>query len=219
MNILEDRKIIIGISIMAAVLSIGIVSMIMQFKRAEMISTETAQNFAYIDAVVKPENVKKVETKLEEAGGIAYYAIGFETENGEYDYQINAKTGEIITKTAELSDTVLLGEAMAGSAQPRKGTVVNKGASVDTGLEDAKKAAVQHAGLNMSEVTFDKAKKERDEGRDIYEIDFYKYGVAEYEYEIDAHTGEILDSDRENWEEDDDRDDEDDDDNDDEDDD
>ena len=54
----------------------------------------------------------------------------------------------------------------------------------------AKSAALKHAGLSASNVTFTKAKL--DDGK--YEIEFVS-GSAEYEYEIDAATGSVLEYD------------------------
>lgn len=66
----------------------------------------------------------------------------------------------------------------------------NKYISVDR----AKQIALQDAGLEEEEVIFTAAKFEDDDGRKEYDIEFY-CGSLEYEYEIDAMTGRILDSD------------------------
>ena len=66
----------------------------------------------------------------------------------------------------------------------------NKYISVDR----AKQIALQDAGLEEEEVIFTAAKFEDDDGRKEYDIEFY-CGSLEYEYEIDALTGRILDSD------------------------
>lgn len=58
-------------------------------------------------------------------------------------------------------------------------------------LDDAKAAALAHAGLTAGQVTFSKQKLEKDGGRQIYNIEFYTGGV-EYDYEIDAVTGTVL---------------------------
>ena len=70
----------------------------------------------------------------------------------------------------------------------------NKGE--DIGLEKAKKIALQHAGLNASEVTKLKAEKDYDNGIVKYEVEFEK-GRMEYDYEIDAETGRILKAEKE----------------------
>ena len=61
----------------------------------------------------------------------------------------------------------------------------------DTDLKEAKEAALNHAGFKENEVTFKKVKKDYEDGRAVYEIEFYKDGT-EYEYEIDAETNEVI---------------------------
>lgn len=62
--------------------------------------------------------------------------------------------------------------------------------------EDAKAKAFAHAGLAAADVTFTKAEPDWEDGRQVYEIEFYtgssQTGINKYEYEIDAATGEII---------------------------
>ena len=62
----------------------------------------------------------------------------------------------------------------------------------------AKSIALKHAKLSSSSVKFTKARRERDDGRMIYDVEFRskKNRRIEYEYEIDARTGRILDWDK-----------------------
>jgi len=62
-------------------------------------------------------------------------------------------------------------------------------------MEQAKAAALAHAGLMEKEVTFTKEKVEWDDGRQVYEIEFYTADYKEYDYEIDAATGKIVSAD------------------------
>ena len=62
-------------------------------------------------------------------------------------------------------------------------------------LEEAKQAALEYAGVRASEATFTKAHRDFDDGREVYEIEFYA-GDTEYEMDVDALTGRILDADR-----------------------
>ncbi len=64
-------------------------------------------------------------------------------------------------------------------------------AAADIGLDKAKSIALANAGVSAGSVTFSKARLERDDGRMIYDIEFY--GNGEWDYEIDAATGAILD--------------------------
>lgn len=62
------------------------------------------------------------------------------------------------------------------------------------GVDKAKSIALKHAGLSASSVTFTKAKLDREDGIRVYEIEFYSR-TQEYEYEIKATDGKILDFD------------------------
>ena len=60
------------------------------------------------------------------------------------------------------------------------------------GVEKAKSIALKDAGV--SGATFVKAKLETEDGMKVYDVEFYKANV-EYDYEIDAITGKILEKD------------------------
>lgn len=65
-------------------------------------------------------------------------------------------------------------------------------------VDKAKQIALNDAGVaELSSVKFYKAKLERDDGAFIYEIEFY-VGTVEYEYEIDAINGSIVEKSIEN---------------------
>lgn len=59
------------------------------------------------------------------------------------------------------------------------------------GLEAAKEAALKHAGFSASDATFVEAEYDYDDGRMVYEVEFHVKGT-EYDYEIDAQTGEVV---------------------------
>ena len=59
------------------------------------------------------------------------------------------------------------------------------------GLEAAKQAALDHAGVSASEATFLEAEYDYDDGKMVYEVEFHVKGT-EYEYEIDALTGAVV---------------------------
>ncbi len=68
---------------------------------------------------------------------------------------------------------------------------INGGTASDIGLENAKSAAVKHAGLSTSEVTFKKAGTNMEDVQNVYETEFY-VGGREYEDVILAADGTIL---------------------------
>lgn len=57
--------------------------------------------------------------------------------------------------------------------------------------DDARAIAIRHAGVAADGVVFESIELDTDDGRYVYELDF-TVGSVEYEYEIDANTGTIL---------------------------
>ncbi len=144
------------------------------------ISLDKAKETALSDAGVSADEVVYTKAKLDYDDGVAVYEIDFYTSTHEYDYEINATTAAIMDKSVEVHKVSSGNNTNAGNA----------GASY-IGVDKAKSIAVSHAGLSVSSVYFFKAKLENDDGKAIYEIEFYQDRI-EYDYEIDAKTGEIL---------------------------
>ena len=61
----------------------------------------------------------------------------------------------------------------------------------DIGEAKAKEIALQDAGVSESDISRFQSSKDRDDGRTLYEIQFASDNT-EYEYEINAKDGEIL---------------------------
>lgn len=59
-------------------------------------------------------------------------------------------------------------------------------------LEQAKQAALDYAGVKANEATFTNAHRDWDDGREVYEIEFY-VGNTEYDMDVDVLTGRITD--------------------------
>lgn len=57
-------------------------------------------------------------------------------------------------------------------------------------INQAKQIALEHAKLNAKDVSYHKAAKDNDDHKQQFEIEFY-HNNTEYDYEIDAITGEI----------------------------
>ena len=58
-------------------------------------------------------------------------------------------------------------------------------------VEEAKRIALDHAGLSADAVKHMNAYLEYDDGMEQYEVQFYE-GTTEYEYSIDAVNGTVL---------------------------
>lgn len=64
------------------------------------------------------------------------------------------------------------------------------------GAAKAKSIALKHAALSKSKVRGLKAKLDKEHGIMVYEVEFH-YGHYEYDYEINAKTGAIIDYEKE----------------------
>ncbi len=137
---------------------------------------DAAKAAALADAGLAESDVTFTKEKLDWDDGIAVYDIEFLTADTEYDYEIDAATGAVLDKSAEL-------------LRPNE----SPGQAMDAGIdvESAKEIAAAHAGLSKEEAFFTKAELELEHGRSEYEIEFY-HDRIEYEYTIDAATGAIL---------------------------
>ena len=76
--------------------------------------------------------------------------------------------------------------------------------AANVSLEDAKKTALAAAGLTEDQVIIKKAVQDLDDGREVYEIDFFVPHEVKYEFDVDANTGMVVDQDMDLWEADDD---------------
>ena len=162
------------------------------------IGEEQALTNALADASLAQADVTVTENKFDTDDLLKVYDITFITADAEYDYEIDALSGEICAKSVEYRSgtqaTEKKSEKDSEKAQSTTETPTDESSSY-IGVDRAKSIALNHAGLSESDVNFSKAKLEKDDGKRVYEIEFH-VGNTEYEYEIDAKTGDILESDK-----------------------
>lgn len=111
-------------------------------------------------------------------------AIG-EIMNKTVNWDENSKT---ITLTAKGSTTVTDADTITPVDPPNGGNSTTPG---DITLAQAKQIAQSHA--NVSDPMYTRAKLDWDNGRQIYELEFFANG-KEYEYEIATSDGTIISS-------------------------
>lgn len=156
-----------------------------QQESSSQLSLDEAKNIALADAAVPAADVTYKKAKLDHDDGRAIYEIEFYTASHEYDYEIDVQSKAILSKKTEALH-------QDGEKGDGRGSSGNAGTSV--GMDQAKSIALSHAQLSLSDVTFSKAELDREDGQDVYEIEFY-HGNMEYEYTINASTGAIVESD------------------------
>lgn len=137
-----------------------------------MITAEQAKEAALKDTGLTAESVTFTETKLDQDDGVAVYEVDFHTADAKYEYEIDAVSGRICSKSVEKNAQQIPADSTA-----------------DIGLDKAKALALADAGL--TDAVFTSAKQDSENGRKLYEIEFHTE-ATKYDYEIDAATGRIL---------------------------
>ena len=239
-----------------------------QIARTSAITEENALLFACVDAGVSPQEAERVRIDFEYERGRFLYEVDFGVGTTEYEYQIDAKSGEVLWKEVEgkqatptqQSQSTAVSTATEASksttaaqaatapssgaskpvaapsvpaspaskaskpatpaqvpaspapapSQPAAGATTGAANAATTGtasgatqstapagtsLETAKQIVLTRAGVSATDAVFRKARQDYDDGRMVYDIEFLVPGKGEFEYEVDAATGAVLEED------------------------
>ena len=179
--------------------------------QAEYIGLDAAKAVALEDAGVQEASAQFSTAGLDKRNGIDYYDVEFTANGQEYEYDIDAVTGLIIEHSvdgqnveaaqtpasaspspaaASPSATPPTAQIPTQSPAPSQAQTIGRGTAITA--EQAKEKALAHAGLSSSQVTFVQAKLDWDDGRQVYDVEFYTADYKEYDYEIDASTGAVV---------------------------
>lgn len=190
-----------------------------QARQPSYISMTQAQTAALEAASIDAASADISSSTLDEVAGVSCYKVEFTAGGRAYDYSINAETGEVLemsvrdeaapadapqtdapvsgTATAPASGTTTTpasGSSHAASASVQAAPNTNASAGkVDEAR--AKEIALTHAGVKAADAIVTKSKLDYEDGRQVYEIEFYvsgSSGYTEYDYEIEAATGKIV---------------------------
>lgn len=141
------------------------------------ITEEEAKTIAYENAGVKAKDITNVQVKKDMDDGVVIYEVEFFTATKKYEYDIKASDGKVLRLENETIKT-----SQTGNANQKQITE-----------DEAKKIALKKvSGATQDDI---RIKLDNDDGRVQYEGEII-YDGTEYEFDIDAYTGEIL-----NWEE------------------
>lgn len=153
-----------------------------EVNKSQYIGKDKALNIALAKAGLKKSQISGCEVEFECDDGNITYDIEFYCGSAEYEFEIDATTGNIIEYETD-------GDGYEGSHH--KNSADNSGSKY-IGRSRAKEIALAKAGLTASQIH--DYEIELDDGE--YEIDF-KYQNMEYEVDIDAKSGKILKFDKE----------------------
>ncbi len=196
---INELNLILSTGTTAATTAEKIISTVGSASDKAYIGEAAAKEIALADAGVVESDLTKYEWDIDTERGVMVYEIEFSSGGYEYDYDINAVTGEIVNQNYEWDDDyhgTVQSQNQNQTQTQTPGTNSGITTSAEVTEEEAKAAALNHAGVAESDVLYTKSELDYDDGRLLYEIEFIA-GVYEYEYEIDASTGEVLKSD---WE-------------------
>lgn len=153
------------------------------------ISLEEAKKIALDHAGVKAEDVHFEDQELDRDDGVELYELEFYIDGYEYEYDIHAKTGEILKHERDQHKPHKKNSKKDKYSEKTHATKTDKKEYIS--MDRAKEIAFQHAGVDGSKAQFDDQEFDTENGIPLYELEFYVNG-NEYEYDIHAVSGEIL---------------------------
>lgn len=121
----------------------------------------------------------EVDSELDEFP--AHYEVELHTAWGEFEYLVDAYTGNVLSGQKDLLATAPAGDEAAKPTVP----------TGDIGHAKAKSIALNHAGVSENKTYDMEIELDDEDGTLVYEVEF-KSGNMEYSYEINAATGAIL---------------------------
>ncbi|MBQ9685189.1 MAG: PepSY domain-containing protein [Oscillospiraceae bacterium] len=110
------------------------------------------------------------------------YVVSFSVKGTEYEYLINAATGEV-----EGWRTIRQEKAESAAVETPAPTAAEQPM---ISAAEAREIAFKHAGVRAADATRVSTELEKKDSSVFYEIEF-RAGGYEYEYRIDAYTGDI----------------------------
>lgn len=141
-----------------------------------------AREIALADAGLAEANVTFIKVNLDRDDGRLVYDVEFYSGNAEYDYEIDAATGDIVGYDSEIENYDIQAQIQ------QAGDVIS--------LDQAKEAALKAAGLDAAGVKWIKEEFDRDDGKTVYELECIS-GEMEYDFEINAADGTVMEQGRE----------------------
>ena len=159
--------------------AVGVAKKANKANKTKKISADKAKKIALGDAKLAEKNVTFVKVELEFEDNRLVYDVEFYSGNVEYDYDIDAVSGAIVSADKDIENYVI-------PAQPS-----TEAQASEISVEKAKRIALSHAGVGSARFT--KAKIDYENGVKVYEIEF-KVGNMEYEYDINVLNGAIVSS-------------------------
>lgn len=155
-----------------------------EVNKASYIGEERAMEIAFAHADADRSEVTGLSIGFEQDNGMLVYDMEFRYSGYEYEYEINAVSGEIEDVEKDFDSYYdNNGNPIDYTTDASMADYISK--------EDAKAAALNHAGLSEGEIMGYEIELDNENGVVYYEIEF-RSGEYDYEYKIDATSGSVI---------------------------
>ena len=182
----STKIIIISIVCVVVLLLLGVLGYFIYLK-STYISKDVVKEIILNDTKLNEKDITFKDIDLDIDDGLHVYDVEFYYNKVEYSYEIDAKTGKIIT--SDFINTSLNNTPENGNNTPNA-NANEKNKNYIT-KEEARDVAISDAGFTLDTVTVIKAEFDYDNGLAVYEVEFINNNI-EYEYEINAISKEIV---------------------------
>lgn len=145
------------------------------------ITEEEAKAIALSDAGVEEADLLNIRIEKDTDDGISVYDVDFYIQNKEYDYEINAASGDIISRDYEIENDFLDTGSKNTKAPANRTDIISWEDALKIVLGKVSGATEQNVMMEL----------DSDDGHPVYEGEVH-YNGTEYEFELNAKTGDIL---------------------------
>ena len=188
------------IIIVVGILAIIVLLVLLYFKTAFISKNEVK------DIIAENMNVNKDDLYFEDIDfefDKGVYEVEVYYQNRDYEYKIDAKEGKVIyTDFRNINTNNNQNNSNNGNNSnnnSNNGTTNNQnslnGVNASISLDEAKNIALTNAGLDINNVKFTREELDHDNHTLVYELEFFSNDI-EYDYEINATTGDIISYDK-----------------------
>lgn len=172
--------------------------------KKDLIGEDKAKKIAFNHAGIREELLTALEIELDLEDGVLVYEVEFQTDDYKYEYEIGARNGQILDYEFEarkgkdpLRPPVTEPGQSESQTSPSSPSPSQGSADNYIGQDQAVRIALDHAGFSRSQVKRLEVELKTKSGKTpYYEVEF-EAGDYEYEYEIQAYSGKILEIEKE----------------------
>lgn len=188
-------------AVLAVALVLAVVWALSTGRNAFAVTGEEAIAAALADAGVAESDATALRCRADAEGRLPHYEVEFTVGTEEYDYDIHAETGKILSRDVDRKETAAQTQAQEAKPETAPGSTpaAQSGSAASAAeppadrltAEEALSMAYADAGVTAGQASGVECELDRENGRWVYEISF-DVGPTEYEFDLDAVTGDIL---------------------------